>query len=69
MDLLTQKYPNRQSNPTDFKIDTCRFLARHSPLLGWGKGWLAQCQDNVIEWDGYQIMALAAWVSKWGSTI
>ena len=24
-------------------------------LLGWGKDWLAQCQDNV----GYQVMVLA----------
>ena len=20
-------------------------------LLGWGRDWLAQCQDNVTEWD------------------
>ena len=26
-----------------------RFLARHPALLGWGKDWLAQCQDNVTE--------------------
>ena len=37
-----------------FKIDTCCFLAWRSALLlilGEGKGWLAQCQNNVTEWD------------------
>ena len=47
---------SRQTN--DFKIDTCRFLARPSALLGYGKNWLAQCQDNVTV--GYQAMVLAA---------
>ena len=34
-----------------FKIDASHFLAWHLALLGQGKDWLAQCQDNVIEWD------------------
>ena len=34
-----------------FKIDTCHLLAKHSALLGQGKDQLAQCQDNVTEWD------------------
>ena len=37
--------------PNDLKIDTCRFLARCFALLGLGKDWLAQYQDNVTEWD------------------
>ena len=37
---------------TDFKIDTCHILARHSALLGYFKDWLAHGQDNVTEWDG-----------------
>ena len=37
--------------PMTYKIDTCRFQARCSGLLGYGKGWLVQCQDNVTEWD------------------
>ena len=47
------------SNQTNvFKIDACRFLARCLALLGEDKdkertrrGPLAQCQDNVTEWD------------------
>ena len=40
------------SNQTDdFKIDMCHFLAWREPLLGEGKNWLDQCQDNVTEWD------------------
>ena len=35
----------------DFKIDTCRFLTWRLALLGLSKDWLAQCQDNVTEWD------------------
>ena len=35
----------------DLNIDMCRFLARHSALLGYGKDWLAQCHENVTEWD------------------
>ena len=31
--------------------DTCRFLARHSAILGESKDWLAQCQDNVTKRD------------------
>ena len=35
------------SQTNDFKIDICRFLARRSALLGQGKDWFVQCQDNV----------------------
>ena len=34
-----------------YKIDTYRFLAKCSALLGEDKDWLAQYQDNVTEWD------------------
>ena len=30
-----------------YQIDTCRFLAWISALIGSRKDWLAQCQDNV----------------------
>ena len=39
------------SQTIDFISYSCRFLGRHSLLLGLGKDWLAQCQDNVTEWD------------------
>ena len=48
-----------QTNDDNFKIATCRSLARRSALLGYGKDWLAWCQDNVTV--GYQAMVLAAW--------
>ena len=35
----------------DFKIDTCRFLAMRSTLLGHNKDWLAQRHNNVTERD------------------
>ena len=31
------------------EVDTCRFLAWRSALIGYGKNSLAQCQDNVTE--------------------
>ena len=34
-----------------YRIDTCRFLAWRFAVIRWGKDWLAQCQDNVTEWD------------------
>ena len=34
-----------------YKIDIYRFLVWYSALLGEGKNVLAQCQDNVNEWD------------------
>ena len=34
-----------------YKTDTCHFLAWRSALIGLGKDWLAQCQDNVTKWD------------------
>ena len=40
------------SNQTNnFKMYACRFLARPLALLGYGKEWLAQFEDNVTEWD------------------
>ena len=50
-----------------FKIDTCHFLASHLALLGYGKDWLAQCQDNVAEWDIKS--QCGGLTSQWGSTI
>ena len=32
-----------------YQIDICHFLARY--LLGYGKDWLAQYEDNVTERD------------------
>ena len=32
-------------------VDTGPFQAWHRGLLEYGKDWLAQCQDNVKEWD------------------
>ena len=37
--------------PLTYKIDTSQFLARCSALLEQGKDWVAQCQDNVTEWN------------------
>ena len=37
--------------PMTYNIDTCHFLAWREALLGYGKDWLGQCQDNVTEWD------------------
>ena len=37
--------------PIAYQIDTCRFLAWCSALIGQGMDWLAQGQDNVTEWD------------------
>ena len=39
------------SQTNDLKIYTCCFLVRHSTLLGYGKNWLAQYQDNMTVWD------------------
>ena len=39
------------SQTNDFKIGTCHFLAWCSALLVYGKDWLTQHQDNVIERD------------------
>ena len=35
------------SKPMTYQMATCRFLARCPALLGYGKDWLVQCQDNV----------------------
>ena len=34
------------------RLYTCHILDRRLALLGVGKGWLAQYQDNMTEWDG-----------------
>ena len=53
--------------PMTYKVDTCRFLARCSALLGQGKDWLAQYQYNVT--DGELGHGDGGLVSQWGSTI
>ena len=40
-----------QVKPMTYKIDTCHYLAWCSALIGYGKDWLTQCQNNAIEWD------------------
>ena len=47
----------------------CHLLAGYSELLGYGKDWLAQCQDNVTECDGISGHGADDLVSQWGSTI
>ena len=37
--------------PKTYKIDTCRILTWCSAVIGYGKDWLVQYQDNVTEWD------------------
>ena len=39
------------SETNDVKIDNCHFLARCSALSRLAKDSLAQCPDNVTEWD------------------
>ena len=34
-----------------YQIYTCHFLAWRSALIGYGKDWLAQFQNNVTGWD------------------
>ena len=39
------------SQTNDFKMYTCHFKVWRLALLGYGKDWLARCQDNVTKWD------------------
>ena len=48
------RFESWSSQTNDLKIDTCRFQARCSGLLGSSEDSLAQCQDNL----GYQVMVL-----------
>ena len=65
----SNEYECRSSQTDYLKIETSRFLARHSALLGQGKDQLAQHQDNVTEWDGISGHVADGLISKWGSTI
>ena len=40
--------PSR-AKPMTNKINTCRFVAWCSALIGWDQDWFAQCQDNMTE--------------------
>ena len=46
-----QWFGSWSSQTNDLKIDMSRFLAVHTALIGCEKDWLAQCQDNMSEWD------------------
>ena len=35
----------------DYDIGFCCFSAKHTALRRKGKGWLAQNQNNVLEWS------------------
>ena len=50
-EIPTNELEHWSSQSNDFKIDTCHFLARCMALLGEGKDWLVQFQDNVTEGD------------------
>ena len=45
-------FESRLSQTNDFKLDTLHSLAWHSALLGLGKDWSTQSQDNTTDWDG-----------------
>ena len=50
-----------------YKINTFHFLAWCLALIGYGKDWLVQCQDNMAEWDiGLRASGL---ISQWDNTI
>ena len=49
--ILTSRVQSLVKLTDDFKIDTYRFLAKRSALLGHVNRWLAQGQINVTEWD------------------
>ena len=57
--IRTHGFEPRSSQTNDIKIDACRFLARCSTLLGYGKDWFAPSQDNVI---GLDIRSLCWWL-------
>jgi hypothetical protein len=42
----------------DYKIDICCFSAKHAALRRKSKGWLAQNQDNVLDWCDISIHGL-----------
>ena len=43
--MIGSLLPSRVNSMT-YQIYACRFLAWHLALLGYGKDWLARCQDN-----------------------
>ena len=49
--IRTHGFQPWSSLTNDVKIDICCFLAWCLALLGYGKDWLAQWQDNVTEKD------------------
>jgi hypothetical protein len=42
----------------DYKIGICCFSAKHAALRRKSKGWLAQNQNNVLEWSDMSIRGL-----------
>ena len=46
--VRTHGFQSWPSQTNDLKMYVCRFL--DWALLGYGKDWLAQCQDDVTEW-------------------
>ena len=57
--IRTHRFEPMSSQINGIQIYTSRFLSRCSRLLEYNKDWLAQCKDNVTEWD--ISMVLAAW--------
>ena len=51
MPLFLSGYVSFSKIDPQLKIDTCRFVAKRSALLGYCKDCLVWCQDNVTKWD------------------
>ena len=49
--IPTHGFEPKWSQTNDIYICIFHFPARHSALLGYDKYWLAQCLDNMTEWD------------------
>ena len=63
-------WPRGVDNPVEsnqwnqwLKSNARHFLARRSALLGYGKDWLARCQDTLTEWDIRLWFILLSWIS------
>ena len=49
--LKVRRWNRSRVKSMTYTMDTCRHLAWRSVLIRYGKDWLAQCRDNVSEWD------------------
>jgi hypothetical protein len=64
--VVDRRFLSRSDQTKDFKIGICYLSTKHTAIRRKSKDWLAQNQNNVLEWGNMSIRGL---LFQWACTI